>query len=88
MAMQLTQSMYEFQCREQPITKNSSISSVLLFHQKPTISMKKLQIYSKEIYKLLRPKNAKTYIANAISDKDITDMIKFLDLKVSSGKDN
>tara|TARA_B110000285_G_C15015741_1_gene558945 strand:+ start:172 stop:324 length:153 start_codon:yes stop_codon:yes gene_type:complete len=50
--------------------------------------MKKLQIYSKEIYKLLRPKNAKTYIANAISDKDITDMIKFLDLKVSSGKDN
>lgn len=87
MAMQLTQSLYEFQCREQPITKNSIICSVLLLHQKPVISMKKLQIYSKDIYNLLRPKNAKTYIANEISDKDITDMVKFLDLKVTDSKE-
>ena len=31
-AMQLTQHMYEFQRKEQPITKNSINSSVLLFH--------------------------------------------------------
>lgn len=50
--------------------------------------MKKLQIYSEGIYNLVKPKNAKTYIANPFSTKDINDMIKFLDLRVTGQKEN
>jgi hypothetical protein len=40
--LKLTKNLYEYQYSEQPITKNAIVSSILLFHQKPVISIKKI----------------------------------------------
>lgn len=49
--------------------------------------MKKLKVYSEGVYNLVGPKKCKTYIANPFSSKDFNDIIKFLDLKVTGGKE-
>ena len=41
-ALKLTNDLYEFQFSEQPITKSTIVSSILLFSQKPVISIKKI----------------------------------------------
>jgi hypothetical protein len=76
MALKLTKDLTNYQRHHQPITKNAIISSILLFHQKPTISMKKIRANTKQLYDMMKMKDLHTYMSNTPSDNDITDTLK------------
>jgi glycerol-3-phosphate O-acyltransferase len=82
MALKLTKNLYEYQYKEQPITKNTIVSSILLFHKKPYITIKKIKVYAQEIYPLILSKNMKTYIATVPTIDDICNILRLMGLEV------
>ena len=62
------------------------MSSILLFHQKPTISMRKMKSASSEIYQMMKAKDLHTYMSVVPTESDIKETCKQLGLKII-GKD-
>lgn len=82
LALQLTRDLYKVHQKEQPITKNSIISSALLFNQKPTLSFRKLKQISSELYTQIQLRDMKTYMSVAPQPIDINETVKNLGFQV------